>query len=259
MNDSDRHAQAGAALAPAPDAAGRSRALPAQRPWLHHASRAALRPVFRLYFRMRAEGFAHVPPRGPYLLAPNHVSMLDWAFLSYFLPRLTRFVVHREYYDHPVMGFGLRVNGAIPVRTDRPDLGAMRSARAVLSAGEALILFPEGVISRTGRPGAAQAGLITLASAARVPIVPVAIRGAYEAYPRWRRLPRRGRVTVVFGAPLPPPPSGDRRRHQGYADYLMAHITALLDGRPQPLPAWQNDLTNEQARRGMGENRLPPE
>jgi 1-acyl-sn-glycerol-3-phosphate acyltransferase len=207
---------------------------------LHHVSRHLLRPLFRMYFGMRDEGLEHLPPRGPYLLAPNHVSMLDWAFLSYFLPRLTRFVVHREYYDRPVMGFGLRVNGAIPVRTGQADLGAMRAARAVLAAGEPLILFAEGGISRTGRPGRAQPGIIALAAAARVPIVPVAIRGAFEAFPRERRVPRRGRVTVAFGAALPPPPV-DRRRQQALADHLMAHIGALLDGAPQPAPAWNDD------------------
>jgi 1-acyl-sn-glycerol-3-phosphate acyltransferase len=227
----------------------RPRPLPNQRPWFHHVGRALLRPLFRVYFRMRAEGLAHVPAGGPYLLAPNHVSMLDWAFLAYFLPRLTRFVVHREYYDHGLIGFGLRVNGAIPIRTDRPDLGAMRTARAVLAAGEPLILFPEGNISRTGRPGAAQPGIIALAAAAGVPIVPVAIRGAFEAFPRWQRIPRRHPVTVAFGAPLPAP-TADRRQHQLRADRLMAHITALLDGAPQPSPAWADPLTSDDPGQG---------
>jgi 1-acyl-sn-glycerol-3-phosphate acyltransferase len=233
MQDLERTVNAAPPRAPAAEVA--RRALPPQRAALHYTSRALLLPLFRFYFHMRAEGREHLPARGPYLLAPNHVSMLDWAFLSYFLPRLTRFVVHREYYDHSLMGFWLRVNGAIPIRTDRPDLAAMRTARAVLAAGEALILFPEGAISRDGRPGVAHPGIIALAGAAGVPIVPVAIRGAFEAFPRWRRLPRRHPVTVVFGAPLPPPGAG-RHRHQELADDLMAHITALLDGRPQARP-----------------------
>jgi 1-acyl-sn-glycerol-3-phosphate acyltransferase len=239
MSDIDPRPTIGAAPGLPPAAVPRSaRSLPPQRPWLHYASRRLLRPLFRIYFRIGAEGFSHLPPQGPYLLAPNHVSMLDWAFLSYFLPRLTRFVVHRDYYDHRLLGFGLRVNGAIPVRTDRLDLGAMRAARAVLAAGEPLILFPEGNISRSGRPGPAQPGVVTLAIAAQAPIVPVAIRGAFEAFPRWRRLPRPHRVTVVFGAPLPPPPPADRRRDQQLTDRLMEHLAALLDGAPQPSPPW---------------------
>ena len=254
MDDLERRASAAAARAA--EVAPERRALPAQRPVLHHISRALLRPLFRVYFSMRGEGREHLPARGPYVLAPNHVSMLDWAFLSYFLPRLTRFVVHREYYDHPLMGFGLRVNGAIPIRTDRPDLAAMRTARAVLAAGEALILFPEGNISRSGRPGVAMPGIIALASAAKVPIVPVAIRGAFEAFPRWQRLPLRRPVTVAFGAPLPPPRAG-RHRHQALADRLMAHIAALLDGRPPPQPAWEDVLTNGAPESGMDSGPSP--
>src|SRR5215470_2674775 len=137
-----------------------------QRPIVHHVCRTLLRPLFKMYFRMRAQGLDHLPS-GPCLIAPNHVSMLDWAFLLYWFPRLIRFVVHRDYYEHPIMGFGLRVNGAVAVRTDRPDLTAMRAARAVLAAGESLILFPEGGISLTGRPTPAQPGIISVATAAR--------------------------------------------------------------------------------------------
>ena len=211
---------------------------PAKHPVLHHLARFVLRPMFRAYFRMRGEGLGNLPRRGPFLLAPNHVSMLDWAFVSYFLPRLIRFVVDHTFYDLPVLGFGLRVNGAIPIRTGRPDARAMRIAHAVLAAGEPLIVFPEGAISRTGRPQRAQPGVISLAAATGTPIVPVAVRGAFEAFPRSRRVPRPGRVSVTFGRPLPPPPaSGDRHERQAQADRLMAHIADLLDRR-EPTSPW---------------------
>lgn len=212
--------------------------LPPQHPLVHHASRALLRPLFKLYFRMRQEGVEHLPARGPYVIASNHVSMLDWAFILYHLSRLTRFVVHRDYYDHPLLGLGLRVNGAVPISTGRPDAAAMRAARAVLAAGEPLIIFPEGGISRTGVPGAAQPGVISLAAACGVPVVPVAIRGAFAAFPRAARVPRPRPVTVVFGAPLPPPPKVDRPRQADLAARLMAHIAALLEGSPSPQATW---------------------
>jgi 1-acyl-sn-glycerol-3-phosphate acyltransferase len=213
--------------------------LPEQHPVLHHIARFVLRPLFRLYFRIRGEGLTNLPPGGPYLLAPNHVSMLDWAFISYFLPYLVRFMVDRSFYDTPVLGFGLRVNGAIPIKAGRPDANALRQAHAVLERGEALIVFPEGAISRTGRPARAQPGIISLAAATGAPILPVAVRGAYEAFPRWRRMPRPRSVTVVFGRPLPPPPAtGDRAARQAQADGLMTHIAAILDGREPEAAPW---------------------
>ena len=109
----------------------------------------------------------------------------------------------------------------------------------MLAGGEPLVVFPEGRISRTGRPQDAQPGILRIAAAAQAPILPVAIRGAFQAFPRWQRLPRPGRVTVVFGRPLPPPPGSSARGAQrAQADGLMAHITALLDGREPEAPPW---------------------
>jgi len=186
---------------------------------------------------MQGGGVEHLPARGAYILASNHVSLLDWAFLSYHLPDLVRFVVHREYWDHALLGIGLRCNGAVPLRGGATDAGAFRRARAVLSDGEPLVMFPEGGISRTGRPQRGQPGIIALAAAARAPIVPAAIRGGFEVFPRHRRLPRPGSVTVVFGAPLPPPVPNSRDAQRALAAALMRHIEALHDGTPAP-PPW---------------------
>lgn len=209
-------------------------------PWrrTHRACRRLLRPLFRAAFGMRSSGLEHLPARGPYILASNHVSMLDWAFLSYYLPDLVRFVVHREYWDHPLLGIGLRFNAGVPLRTGAPDGAAFRLARAVLAAGEPLIMFPEGAISRSGRPQQGQPGIIALAAAARVPIVPAALRGAFEAFPRHRRLPRPGSVHLVVGAPLPPPAPADRAAQRALASALMRHIAALLDGVAAPAAPW---------------------
>lgn len=187
---------------------------------------------------MRGEGVEHIPARGPFLLASNHVSMLDWAFLSYYLPDLVRFVVHRDYFRVPVLGTGLRFNGAVPIGAGAADGAGLRMARAVLAAGEPLIVFPEGAISRTGRPLPGQPGTVALAAAAGAPIVPVALRGAFECFPRHRQLPRPGNVSVAFGRPLPPPPVADRAAQRRQVAGLMAHIAALLDGAPEPAPPW---------------------
>lgn len=212
--------------------------LPPRRLLLQRAGVLLTRPLMRLYFGLHAEGLEKLPHGRPYLMTPNHVSMLDWAFLMAVLPRPLRYVVERPYYDHPLFGIGLRWNGAVAIHTDRADLPAMRTARAILAAGEPLILFPEGRISLDGRPQAGMPGVIFLAAALQVPIVPAAIRGAFESFPRWATLPRPGRVTVVFGEALPPPPKVPRERQQEFADALMEHVAALLDGRPVPPAPW---------------------
>jgi 1-acyl-sn-glycerol-3-phosphate acyltransferase len=205
---------------------------------VHQALRFLMRPAFRASFGMDSSGLEHIPPCGPYILAYNHVSMLDWAFVSYFLPEPVRFVVDRDYFDQPLLRIPMRINGAIPAFTDRPDPVAIRRAESVLRAGEPLVLTPEGCISRTGRPGNGQPGIIALAASARVPILPAAIRGAFEVFPRHRRLPRPGRVSVVFGPLLPPPTAADRATQRALVGRLMRYITALLDDAPGAERPW---------------------
>ncbi len=230
--------QARALLHPRSPGSVPGRALPPRRPIVYAALRGILRPVFRVYFRMRGEGLEHLPQDGPFLVAPNHVSMLDWAHLAYFLPRSVRFVIDQEMLERLPIRVGCAINGMIAVRTDRPDVRGLRLARAALAGGIPLVVFPEGQISRTGRPQRARPGVISLAAHCQVPIVPAALRGAFAAFPRWQRVPRPRPVTVVFGAPLPPPPRRiPRAGQQELADRLMAHITALLDGTvPPPAP-----------------------
>jgi 1-acyl-sn-glycerol-3-phosphate acyltransferase len=72
----------------------------------------------------------------------------------------------------------------------------------VLQAGRALVVFPEGGRTPDGKiqPLAAGAGL--LIKRAKVPVVPVAIDGAFKAWPIHRLLPRAGKVRVLYGAPM---------------------------------------------------------
>jgi 1-acyl-sn-glycerol-3-phosphate acyltransferase len=204
----------------------------------YQSLRFLLRPLFRAYFGMQANGVEHIPRRGPYILAYNHVSMLDWAFVSYFLPEPVRFVVDREYFDQPLLRIPMRSNGAVPAWTDRPDPAAIRRAQRLLRTGEPLVLTPEGRISRTGRPGDGQPGIIALAATERAPILPAAIRGAYDVFPRHRRVPRPGRVSVVFGPLLTPPTATDRGTQRLLVGRLMGYITALLDGVPNAERPW---------------------
>lgn len=211
---------------------------PAPNRQAYKALRHVLRPAFRAFFAMESSGAERIPRCEPFILAYNHVSMLDWAFVSYFLPEPVRFVVDREYFDRPLLRMPMRINGAIPAYTDRADPDAFRLARAVLADGESIILTPEGRISRTGRPGVGRPGIIALAAGNQVPIVPAAIRGAFEVLPRHRRIPRPGRVTVAFGAPLAPPPRTDRPTQRALVARLMRHIGELLDGAADPPAPW---------------------
>jgi 1-acyl-sn-glycerol-3-phosphate acyltransferase len=70
---------------------------------------------------------------------------------------------------------------------------------ARLKAGKAVTIFPEGSRTHDGTLGEFKPGFALIAKRAAVPIVPVAIVGAFECWPRTRRLPRPGRIRLEFG------------------------------------------------------------
>jgi 1-acyl-sn-glycerol-3-phosphate acyltransferase len=159
--------------------------------------------LFRALFRLRAVDARHVPATGPVLLVSNHASYLDSPLIAASVrPRQVSFLAKAELFDIPLFGGFIRRLNARPLRREGGDARALRTGLRVLEEGGVLLIFPEGTRGdeRVLREGKAGAGMIAVLS--RAPVVPVYISGSGQAWPRGRRLPRRGRVTVSFGAPL---------------------------------------------------------
>lgn len=202
---------------------------------LYFALKRVLSPLADVYFSLRASGHEALPA-GPFIVAGNHSSLLDWVFVARFVDRPVRFVLSREFYDQAgVMGLYRRL-GVIPIRDGAIELSAVRQLLATLAKGEIVGVFPEGRITRDGALLPAQPGVIAIAARAGVPIVPVGVDGAFEAFPRDVRLPRPRPVRVTFGAPVTIPSSVVRSRdgQAHWAAELMQRIAAL---RAQPFAA----------------------
>jgi long-chain acyl-CoA synthetase len=168
-------------------------------------------------FRLEVRGRDRLPPTGPCLISPNHQSFLDAFLLVCTLPfgmfRNLFFVGASEYFESPLRRRLARLVHIVPVDPDSNLLRAMQAGAFGLRNGKVLILFPEGERSIDGEPKAFKKGAAILSAHLGVPIVPVAIDGLYEVWPRgrgfrWRALlPWVGpRVRYQFGAPIPPPP-----------------------------------------------------
>ncbi|MCL6482357.1 MAG: AMP-binding protein [Firmicutes bacterium] len=178
---------------------------------------------FRLFLRLRVTGREHLHAAlarlrtQGLLLCPNHQSYLDPFALVAALPfrvfRRLFFVGASEYFSGPLTRRLARLINLIPVDPDTNLLRAMQAGAYGLRHGKILVLFPEGERSIDGTVRRFKKGAAILALHTRSAIVPVAIDGAFERWPRtrgpqWSRwLPWRGqRLRLHFGPALNPPP-----------------------------------------------------
>ncbi|HEX5214024.1 MAG TPA: 1-acyl-sn-glycerol-3-phosphate acyltransferase, partial [Vicinamibacterales bacterium] len=171
--------------------------------------------VARLWFGFRVTGREHVPARGPFIVCPNHQAYIDGFFLAAALPfrafRDIFFVGAAEYFETPFMAWLARAINIVPVDPDANLVNAMRAGAAGLRLGKVLILFPEGERSIDGEIKRFRKGAAILSAHTGEPIVPVALAGLFEIWPRGRSfqwkmlLPWRApRVRLAFGPPLLP-------------------------------------------------------
>jgi 1-acyl-sn-glycerol-3-phosphate acyltransferase len=132
------------------------------------------------------------------LIVPNHITFADPIWITIPLRRRIYYMAWDRPFRIPVLGFLMRLFGAFPVRLDAVDASAQREAIELLEQGKALVIFPEGGRTRTGDLMQFKPGAFRLALTLGVPIVPVAISGAYEIWPASRLLPRPGRLSIRY-------------------------------------------------------------
>jgi 1-acyl-sn-glycerol-3-phosphate acyltransferase len=217
---------------------------------LQTTTRLLLAPLARLVFRPVIEGRENVPRRGPVIVAANHLSFIDSLVIPLVAPRPVVFLAKAEYFRQPgLKGWLTRTcltgTGAIPVQrgAHRAAQTSLEVALGVLADGRAFGIHPEGSRSRDGRIYRGRTGVAWLALASRAPVVPVAVLGTDRIQPVGARLPRVGRITVRFGAPLrfPQPPAGSSGQvRRAVTDEIMAAIQELSG---QELAEGYNELS----------------
>jgi 1-acyl-sn-glycerol-3-phosphate acyltransferase len=200
---------------------------------LYWSMKVVLTPVLRLLYRVRVEGRANVPRRGPVILAANHRSFLDSIFLPLVIGRRVTYVAKAEYFDDPKTAWFFRAVGQIPIRREGGSAseGALAAATEVLEAGGVFGIYPEGTRTRDGYTHRGHTGVARLALRTGAPIIPVGLVGTDECQPTDKKLPRPFRaVHVRFGAPLSVvrPGDGDERLAlRALTDEVMFEIVQL--------------------------------
>ncbi len=164
--------------------------------------RKVLQVLVRILCRLDWRESEALPESGPFVLAANHLSVLDTPILFALLTRPAAFFVSAHMKSFPIARWFLsRVSHTIWVSRGEGDVGAIQSALAVLRSDGVVIVAPEGIITRGGGLTKGRSGAAYLAAAAGVPVVPLAAWGQENALRRWTRL-RPVDVAVRIGSPL---------------------------------------------------------
>jgi long-chain acyl-CoA synthetase len=229
-------------------------ALMRPKPWFTPFAYAVVRVVHvlaRLVLGLRVEGRDQLPAGDGFVLCPNHQSYLDAFLLVGALPyrtfRRLFYVGASEYFETPFMRKLAELMNVVPVDPDANLLRAMQAGAFGVRRGRILALFPEGERSPDGAPRRFKKGAAITALQTQAPIVPVALHGLFEIWPRgsgfrWAALLpwSSTRCTVRFGPPIPASASPE-----GEPDRYDRH-TALV--RSAVLDMW-NELESARQRR----------
>jgi 1-acyl-sn-glycerol-3-phosphate acyltransferase len=145
--------------------------------------------ILTLFFGLRVVGQRHMPRRGGVLLIANHQSFLDPPAIGGGRQRHFNFLARKTLFRNRFFGCLIRTLNTVPVDQEGIGIEGIRNIIARLEAGHVVLVFPEGERSSDGSMKPLKAGVALLFKRVTVPVLPIGIVGAYEAWPRWRRYP----------------------------------------------------------------------
>ena len=160
---------------------------------------------FFIMYRLKPVGVEHVPVEGGVLIVANHQSFLDPPAIAIGIRhRQADFLARGGLFNFKPFGWLIKNLHAMPIKQGAGDTGAMKATIAKMNAGKMMIVFPEGSRTDDGDIQPFQRGIAVLIKRANCQIVPVGIAGAFDAWPRSRKVPKlfAKRVVVCYGEPI---------------------------------------------------------
>ena len=166
--------------------------------WFRFA-RFCCRMFCSLFFRVSLYGKENVPDKGAFMLISNHQSYLDPLFCGVYIKRELNFMARDTLFANRFFGWLISSVGTIPVVRGQADLSAVKKIIERLKEGRGVCLFPEGTRTNDGRISSFKGGFGLLSRRGAAVIVPVVIDGAFECWPRQKKIFSPGRIAVCYG------------------------------------------------------------
>jgi 1-acyl-sn-glycerol-3-phosphate acyltransferase len=189
--------------------------------------RPGVHRLCRAFFGLELAGVHHIPASGPVIVTPNHQTYADPPLVTIPIRRPVFYMAWSRLFRIPVFAQLIRRLRAFPVDVDSADARATREVVRLLTAGQVVMIFPEGERSRDGRVGRFKLGAFRLSASLAVPVLPVTIAGGHAVWPPGRVLPRPGRITITYH-PVQHPDA--RLEGRDAARELAGRVRALILG-----------------------------
>lgn len=164
--------------------------------------RYTARMVSVLVFDIRCFGRQHTELEGGALILSTHQSHFDPVLIGITFNEQLNYLARRTLFNNRLFGAIITLLDAIELDRDRSGIGGLKETLKRLKGGEKVLIFPEGTRSSDGKISPLKPGFLAVARRSKVPLMPIAIRGAYEALPRGSRFPLRVPLRVAVGAPI---------------------------------------------------------
>jgi len=166
-----------------------------------------LRKYFAKRFTLEINGLKNLPDK-PCIIAPNHESYLDVLMINSVLPE--KFLYNTYYWvkDSPIMPRFVKLmtsgRNMIILNLEKDLKGSLQKSGAILKGGRNLVIFPEGSRTLDGSLGSFKKAFAIISRELNIPIVPVAIKGAFKAMPKGKKIPRKEHIRLSFLKPIKP-------------------------------------------------------
>ena len=192
-----------------------------------------IRALFNLIARVEVTGYEHLPTEGSFVIATNHLGIVDAPIAFYALDRWDMFVLIADKWEKVAVFRWLgKYFNFVFIDRYNSDIKTLRRVIKLMEEDNILVIAPEGTRSRIGSLIEAKPGVSYLAAKLNRPILPVALTGTEDMafFGNFKRL-RRAHIKVTAGPTFTLPPLPKENREEAlneYTDEIMCRIAALL-------------------------------
>lgn len=200
------------------------------KPFRYFMLRVTLGSLFKFLFKYKFEGTDNIPAKGKIILAGNHTGHLDPLILQMATKRKPWFVTGPAAFKIPIIKHILKWFNVVPLNFG-DGLSAIENAVVKLKAGDPVVIFPEGKFTSDGNLCKFHRGVGIMAKEANCPIVPFAIQGGFEAWGKFRKVPKLfSTIIVQFGSAITDI-SGDEKEITKELQQRVQYMKSSLERR----------------------------